>query len=76
VSAGSGFEAVAVGGGTGAVLGGLRALLGGEAARFGMCPPVVLGQRLAESAGPVGHCPLADLAAGDRELGNGDRETA
>jgi len=37
-------------------------------------PPVVLGQRLAEGAGPVGHGPLADLAADDRKLGDGDRE--
>jgi hypothetical protein len=41
-----------------------------------MCPPVVLGQRLAEGAGPVGHSPLADLIAGDRKLGDGDRKTA
>jgi hypothetical protein len=54
----------------------LRTLLGGKAKRFGMGPPVVLGQRLAEGAGPVGHSPLADLAAGDRRLGEGDRETA
>jgi hypothetical protein len=56
--------------------GGLRPLLGGKAERFGMGPPVVLGQRLAEGAGPVGHGPLADLAAGDRKLGDGDREAA
>jgi hypothetical protein len=31
-----------------------------------MGPAVVLGQRFAESAGPVGHGALADLAAGDR----------
>ena len=37
---------------------------------------VVLGQRLAEGAGPVGHGALADLAAGDRKLGDTDRETA
>ena len=30
--------------------GGLRTLLGGKAERFGMGPPVVLGQRLAEGA--------------------------
>ena len=34
-----------------------------------MGPAVVLGQRLAECAGPVGHSALADLAAGDRKLG-------
>ena len=67
---------VAAGDGTGGVLGGLRALLGGKAERFGMDAAVVLGQRLAEGAGPVGHGPLADLAAGDRKLGDGDRETA
>ena len=41
-----------------------------------MGPAVVLGQRLAEGAGPVGHGLLADLAAGERKLGDGDRETA
>lgn len=61
---------------TGRVLGGLRTLLGGKAERFGMGPPVVLGQRLAEGAGPVSHGPVADLAAGDWKLGDGDRETA
>ena len=30
---------------------GLRTLLGGKAERFGMYPPVVLGQRLAGGAG-------------------------
>ena len=55
--------------------GGLRTLLGGKAERFGMGPAVVLGQRLAEGAGPVGHGPLADLAAGDRELGDSDGKT-
>jgi hypothetical protein len=73
----SGFGAVAADGdGTGGVLGRLRTLLGGKAERFGMGPPAVLGQRLAEGPGPVGHCPLADLAAGDRKLGDGDRKTA
>jgi hypothetical protein len=56
--------------------GGLRTLLRGKAECFGVSPPVVLGQRLGEGAGPVGHGPLADLAAGDRKLGDGDRETA
>ena len=71
------FGAVAADGdGTGGYWGGLRTLLGGKAERFGMGPTVVLGQRLAEGAGPVGHCPLAYLAAGDRKLGDGDRETA
>ena len=54
----------------------LRTLPGGKAERFGMGPPVVPGQRLAEGAGPVGHGPLAYLAAGDRKLGDGDRKTA
>ena len=54
----------------------LRTLLGGKAERFGMGPAVVLGQRFAEGAGPVGHGALADLAAGNRKLGDGDRETA
>ena len=55
---------------------GRRALLAGKAERFGMGPAVMLGQRFAESAGPVGHGALADLAAGDRKLSDGDRETA
>jgi hypothetical protein len=41
--------------GTGVVLGGVRTLLGGKAACFGMGPTVVLGRRVAEGAGPVGH---------------------
>jgi hypothetical protein len=36
-----------------------------------MGPPVVLGQDLTEVAGPVGDGAVADLAAGDRKLGNG-----
>jgi hypothetical protein len=48
----------------------------GKAERFGVSPAVMLGQRLAEGTGPVGHGALADLAAGDRKLGNGHRETA
>jgi hypothetical protein len=55
---------------------GLRTLLGGKAERFGMGPPLVPGQRLAEDAGTAGHDRLADPAAGDRKLGDGDRETA
>jgi len=54
---------------------GLRDRTGRKAERLGMCPPVVLGQRLAEGAGPVGHGPSADLTTGDRNLGDGDRET-
>ena len=53
----------------------MRALLGGKPESFGMGPAVVLGQRLAKGAGPIGHGPLADLAAGDRKPGDGDRET-
>ena len=41
-----------------------------------MGPAVVLGQDLGEVAGPVGDGAVADLAAGDRQLGNGHRETA
>jgi len=41
-----------------------------------MGPAVVLGQDLGEGAGPVGDGALADLAAGDRQLGNGHREAA
>ena len=44
--------------------------------RFGMGPAVVLGQDLTEVAGPVRDGALADLAAGDRQLGNGHREVA
>jgi hypothetical protein len=71
-----GSGAVAAGDGTSGVMRRLRTLLGGKAERFGMGPAVVLGQRFAEGAGPVGHGALADLAAGDRKLGDGDRETA
>lgn len=58
------------------VRGRLQALLRGKAERFGMGRPVVLGQRLAGGAGLVGYGPSADLAASDRKLGDGDRETA
>jgi hypothetical protein len=71
-----GSGAVAAGDGTSGVMRrGLRTLLGGEAERFGMDPAVVLGQRFAEGAGAVGHGALADLAAGDRKLGDSDRNT-
>ena len=56
--------------------GGLRTLLDGKAERFGMGPPVVLGQRLAEGAGPVGHGPAGRSHSHDRKLGDGNRETA
>ena len=62
--------------GTAGWRGGMRTLLGGKAERFGMGPAVVLGQCLAERTGPVGHGAPADLAAGDRQPGDGDRETA
>jgi len=51
-------------------------LPGCELKRFGMGPAVVLGQDLGEVTGPVGHGPVADLAAGDRQLGNGHGEAA
>ncbi len=51
-------------------------LLGRDAERFGMGPAVVSGQDLTEAAGPVRHGALADLATGDRQLGNGHREAA
>ena len=37
---------------------------------------VVLGEGLAEGAGPVGDGAVADLAAGDRQVGDGDRKAA
>ena len=43
---------------------------------FGVGPAVVPGQDLREVAGPVRDRAVADLAAGDRELGNGHREAA
>jgi hypothetical protein len=36
-----------------------------------MGPAVVLGRDLGDGAGPVSDGPVADLAAGDRKLGNG-----
>jgi hypothetical protein len=62
--------------GTAGWRGGMRTLLGGKAERFGMGPAVVLGQCLAERAGPAGHGAPTDLAAGDRQPGDDDRETA
>jgi hypothetical protein len=41
-----------------------------------MGPAVMLGQDLTQAAGPVRHGAVADLATGDRQLGNGYRETA
>src|SRR5260370_38550148 len=46
----------------------------GRALRNG--PAVVLGQCLADSAAPVGHDALADLAAGNRKLRDGHKEPA
>ena len=51
-------------------------LLRRDAEHFGMGPAVVLGQDLTEAAGPVRHGAVADLATGDRQLGNGHREAA
>ncbi len=47
-----------------------------QAERFGMGPAVVFGQDLAEVAWPVRDGAAADLAAGDREIGNSHREAA
>ncbi len=41
-----------------------------------MGPAVVLGQDLGEGAWPVRDGAVADLAAGDRKLGDGHREAA
>jgi hypothetical protein len=53
-----------------------RRLPGRDAEGFGMGPAVVLGQDLAEVAGPVRNGAVADLAARDRKMGNGHREAA
>ena len=49
-------------------------LWGGDAERFGVGPAVMLGQNLADVAGPVGEGAVAELAAGDRQMGDGHRE--
>jgi len=54
--------------------GSLRRLLGRYAERFGMGPAVVPGQDLTEAAGSVRDGAVADLATGDRQLGNSHRE--
>ena len=41
-----------------------------------MGPAVVLGQDFTEGGGPVRDGALTDLAAGDRQMGNGHRVTA
>jgi hypothetical protein len=56
--------------------GGFGELPGQDAKRAGMGPAVVLGQDLAEAAGPIGDRAVADLAACDRKMGNGDGEAA
>ena len=48
----------------------------GEAERFGVGPPVVLGQHLADGAWPAGDGAVADLAAGNRQVGDGHRKAA
>lgn len=55
----------------------LRSVLPGwQVKGFGMVPAVVLGQDLAQVAGLVGDGALADLAARDRQVGDGYREAA
>jgi hypothetical protein len=56
--------------------GGFWALPGEDAKRPRMGAAVVLGQDLAEVAGPVGDCAVADLAACDRKMGDRDGEAA
>jgi len=51
-------------------------LPGHRVGRFGMDPAVVLGQGLADSAGPIPDGAVADLAARDRQLGDGHGEAA
>ena len=51
-------------------------LPGRDAECFWVGAAVVLGQGLAEGAGPVGDGAAADLAARDWQVGNGDREAA
>jgi hypothetical protein len=60
-----------------AISAGLRSRLAGcDVKRFGMGPAVMLGQDLTEVARTVGDGTVADLAAGNRKLGNGHREAA
>jgi hypothetical protein len=51
-------------------------LPGRNSERFGMDPAVVLGQHLADVTGPVSDGAVADLAAGDRKMGDGHGEPA
>ena len=63
--------------GCGSVVQGFRNRLpGSEAERLRMGSPVMLGQDLTEVAGPVRDSAVTDVAAGDRQLGNGHREAA
>jgi hypothetical protein len=55
---------------------GPRSVSGCEIQHFGMGPAVVLGQGFTEGTGTVRDGAAADLAAGDRQIGNGHRETA
>ena len=50
-------------------------LPGRQAERFGMDPAVVPGQDLGKAAGPVRDGAAADMAARDRQLGDGHWET-
>lgn len=56
--------------------GGFGVLPGQDAKRPGMGPAVVLGQDLAEGTGAIGDRAVADLAACDGKVGNGDGEAA
>jgi hypothetical protein len=60
----------------GGLAGGGAGLSGRDAECFGMGAAVVLGQGLAEGAGAVGDGAVADLAADEGQVGNGDREAA
>jgi len=51
-------------------------LLGGQAELLRMCTAVMVSQDLARLSGLVGQGALADLAAHDRESGNGHRVAA
>ena len=55
---------------------GFGMLPGKNGKRPGMGPAVVLGQDLAEAAGAIGDRAVADLAACDGQMGNGDGEAA
>jgi hypothetical protein len=61
----------------GGLVRGLRGQLSGcEVECCGMGAAVVPGQDLGEGAGPVRDGVLADLAAGDRQMGDGHGEAA